>query len=348
MLGRMALILCLGFAAAAFAQDSGHPPAPAPPPQDPGLHTDVVFTRSGPLSSNREIGRRALTPLTWQAVLARAKAVGVALTDQPVDVARERFLLYVPRRKPAQGYELLVFIPPWEDAQLPLGWSDALDQHGTILVAAVRSGNAQTTLGRRMPLAILGALNVMASFPVDPERVFVGGLSGGSRVALRTALAFPDLFRGAFLNAGSDPIGDPELTVPPRDLFRLFQTRTRLVLVTGDQDGVNFDKDRATLASTSEWCVSNAEIQSEPNRGHEPAPAGALARALDRLEAPRADPPWAAQCRQKIEDQLQLEIDALRTARQDGETAAAQRIRARLDSRYGGLAEAALGAGAAK
>jgi pimeloyl-ACP methyl ester carboxylesterase len=339
MLGRTSLLAGFAVASMVLAEDA---PPPAPPPTDPGLHQGVVFTRSGPLSSNPEIGHRALTPLTWQAVQARAKAAGLALTDQPLDVSKERFLVYLPRQKPVRGYGLLVFIPPWENGQLPLGWADALDAHGMILVAAVRSGNDQTTLGRRMPLAVLGAINAMAAYAIDPERVFVGGMSGGSRVALRTALAYPDLFRGAFLNAGSDPIGDRELTIPPRPLFKLFQTRTRLVMVTGSQDGVNIDKDRETLASTSDWCVSNAEADVLPGLGHEPAPGPAFGRALDRLEAPRIDAAWAAQCRQKIEDQLQLEIDGLRNARQDGPPAAVKRIRERLDTHFGGLAEEAL------
>jgi len=346
MFGRMALIVGFALALAALAQEAASPPAQ--PPQDPGLHKDVVFTHSGPLSSNPELGHRALTPLTWQAVQARAKAAGLMLTEQPVDVTLEKYLVYMPKRKPAQGYSLLVFIPPWEDAELPQGWADALDQHGTILVAAVHSGNSQTSLGRRMPLAVLGAINAIIAYGVDPERVFIGGMSGGSRVALRTALAYPDLFRGAFLNAGSDPIGDPELTVPPRALFKLFQSRTRLVMVTGEEDAVNIDKDRSTLASTSDWCVANAETLTVPRTGHEPAPDWALSKTLDRLEAPRTDPAWATQCRSKIDDQMQLEIDGMHTARQDGEAGTVQRMRARLDSHYGGLAEDVLGGGPPK
>ena len=68
-----------------------------------------------------------------------------------------------------------------------------------------------------------------ARYPIDPKRVYVGGLSGGSRAAEMTALAYPDVFRGALLNAGSDPIGgEAGIYLPPAELFRRFQ-ETKLV-----------------------------------------------------------------------------------------------------------------------
>ena len=51
-------------------------------------------------------------------------------------------------------------------------------------------------LERRLPLALLGYWNARSRYPIDPDRVYVGGLSGGSRVAQIAALAYPDVFRG--------------------------------------------------------------------------------------------------------------------------------------------------------
>jgi poly(3-hydroxybutyrate) depolymerase len=62
-------------------------------------------------------------------------------------------------------------------------------------------------LERRIPLALLAAHNVMQRYPVDKERLYIGGMSGGSRVALRIALAFPDVFHALLLHSGSDRIG---------------------------------------------------------------------------------------------------------------------------------------------
>ena len=94
-----------------------------------------------------------------------------------------------------------------------------------------------TTLTRRAPLALLAAYNLMSRYPVDAQKVYVGGFSGGARIALRLALAYPDLFHGALLNAGSDPLGMPGR--PHRrspQLLQQFQESTRLVYVTGEHD----------------------------------------------------------------------------------------------------------------
>jgi pimeloyl-ACP methyl ester carboxylesterase len=67
----------------------------------------------------------------------------------------------------------------------------------------------------------------------DRRAAWILPSSGGSRVALRLALGFPDVFRGAFLNAGSDPIGDAQTPLPPAELFSRFQEMTRLAARIG-------------------------------------------------------------------------------------------------------------------
>jgi len=109
-----------------------------------------------------------------------------------------------PREHRRHGYALLVFVPPWPDARVPWGGPPSWNNTVVIFVSAANSGNDASILDRREPLALLAAQNVMRRYPIDPERVYVGGFSGGSRVALRIALGYPDVFHGALLNAGSD------------------------------------------------------------------------------------------------------------------------------------------------
>src|SRR5262249_23662500 len=155
-----------------------------------------------------------------------------ATANQPVDLADEKFLIYLPSQKPEQGYALLVFVPPWEEAGLPRQWAPILDKYGVLFVTAARSGNKEHVL-RREPRALLAAFNVTQRCPIDPRRVYVGGFSGGARVALRLALGYPDVFRGALLNAGSDALGNadavPPISLPPRELLYRFQESSRLV-----------------------------------------------------------------------------------------------------------------------
>jgi pimeloyl-ACP methyl ester carboxylesterase len=309
------------------------------PVRPPGhLLEDVVFTEYSPLSRNVEIARRMLTPLTFRAV-ERELARGQGLRDQPVDLAEERFAVYVPGgAPPPSGYGLLVYIAPWEEATKVQRWRPPLDRHGLIFVSAARSGNETSKLDRRVPLAVLAYHNVRARFPIDPRRVFVGGFSGGARAAQAAALAYPDVFRAALLNAGSDPIGRTGNYLPPSELFRAFQG-TRLVYATGDQDEVNLDDDRISRASMQAWCVLDVGIEVARRHGHQPLDAGALDRALDALErhAP-IDPGELARCNARVEAGLAPRLRAAEAALARRDRAGALAELKAVDARYGGLA----------
>ncbi len=304
-----------------------------------GLQSDVVFSDYTPLASSAELLRRLLSPLTALQVGRKLAHSAVALRDQPIDLAQERFTVYVPPQPPARGYGVLVFVPPWENAMLPRGWAAILDRHGVIFVSAANSGNGANVLDRREPLALLGVHNVMQRFRVDPERIYIGGYSGGSRVAMRLALAYPDIFRGAFLNAGSDPIGDPQTPLPPAEIFSRFQETTRLVYISGQNDAVNVDKDAASSRSMLEWCVFDWYAERSAWTGHEVAGPAVFSRALDMLNK-HAEPRSArlGNCRLRIDQELGKQIDQANDLLAAGNVEGARRLLVKIDTHYGGLA----------
>jgi pimeloyl-ACP methyl ester carboxylesterase len=304
-----------------------------------GQFSEAVFTDYSPLSSNAELARRLFTPLA-AAHLARVLAQSdQVLSEQAIDLSQERFGVYVPARRPASGYALLVFVPPWPEAKLPRGWSAVLDQYGVIFVSAARSGNDASVLGRREPLALLAEQNVIRRYPVDPERVFIAGFSGGSRVAMHLALGYPDIFRGAILNAGSDPIGGVGFPLPPRELFVRVQGSTRIVYVTGDRDFSHLREDTASITSMRRWCVFDVEQHVTLLADHAVADPGALSRALEALlDPPRPDPDRLMTCRAAVEQELATAIEQVESLAADGKRDAAQALLGQVDRRFGGLA----------
>ena len=304
-----------------------------------GLQSDVVFSDYTPLSGSAELLRRLLSPLNALQVGKKLAHSAVALRDQPIDLAQERFTVYVPPQPPARGYGVLVFVPPWENAMLPRGWAAILDRHGVIFVSAANSGNEANVLDRREPLALLGVHNIMQRFRVDSERIYIGGYSGGSRVAMRLALAYPDVFRGAFLNAGSDPIGDAQTPLPPPEIFSRFQQTTRMVYISGQNDAANVDKDAASTQSMLEWCVFDWYAERSPWTGHEVAGPAAFSRALDMLYK-HAEPKLARlnNCRLRIHQELGKQIDQTNDLLAAGNVDGARRLLDKIDTHYGGLA----------
>jgi predicted esterase len=306
-----------------------------------GLNTDVVFTEYSALSTSAELVRRLTSPLTALRANQELARAGKTLGGQPVDLARERFSIYVPPHPEAarQRYSLLVFVPASPRAEVPSQWIPALDRHGMILVTAANSGNDASAADRREPLALLAAHNIMVRYPVDPQQVYIGGFSGGSRVALRLALGYPDVFRGAFLNAGSDPIGTADVPLPPAELVGRFQDSMRLVYVTGERDDAHLIDDMHSRQSLEKWCVFDVETESEPRRGHEPADASAFSRSLDALLR-HADtrPDRLAACRARITAELTTQLQQVAGAFAGGETAGPRRLLDKVDAHYGGLA----------
>ena len=304
------------------------------------LRTEVVLTEYSALSSTEELVRRLYSPLSAIRIHQEAQRAGRTLRGQPIDLAQEHYSLYVPDHphSPSGAYSLLVFIPPWERAEVPRQWIPALNRYNTILVTAANSGNEAHTVNRREPLALLALHNIMAQYPVDPQQVYIGGFSGGARVALRLALGYPDVFHGALLNAGSDPIGTIDVPLPPADLFRHFQESTRLVYLTGERDEENLIHDTQSRRSLDKWCVYDLVTQTEPRTGHELADATAFGRSLEVLLGQRPDPGKLEECRARIEQELGSRLGQVENAFARGDSKGAKQLLSQIDARYGGLA----------
>lgn len=304
-----------------------------------GLQTNVRFTEYSPLSRADELLRRLLSPLQALRTNDAIAKSGREVREQSIDLTQEQFTVYVPPAQPQNGYALLVFVLPWNKPTLPPYWMGELDKHGMIFVTAAKSGNEESILDRREPLALLAAHNILQRYRVDPERVYIGGLSGGSRTAMRLALAYPDLFRGALLNAGSDPIGTAQIRLPPADLMHKFQESSHLVYITGANDTEHIDADMRSRDSMQHWCVFDMKTVAVPWIGHEILGATAFNRGLDALltnEKPVSDK--LASCRQRYEQDLDDQLQQVRSLRTNGKMDAAAKLLDAIDERFGGLA----------
>jgi len=327
-------VLLIGFAALwamppAFAQSSSAPLS--------GLQRAVVFADYPQYSRSVEVARRTWSPLANVEIMRAA--AGAGLVSQAIDLTKETFAVYVPRKRPSKGYGVLAFIPPWQDARLPAGWGTALDDSGVIFVCANKSGNDESIVDRRIPLALLAAYNIIQSYPIDTERVYVGGFSGGSRVAMRVALGYPDVIRGALLNAGSDPIGNKDAVLPPGDLFAQFQSSSRIVYVTGLEDSLNINQDMGSRGSMNAWCVFGTEVETMFRIGHEIATPGAVRRALAALDRrPPVDAGKLAACRARIAKEMATDLEQVRHSLDRDQAHDAWRLLSKADARYSGLA----------
>ena len=179
----------------------------------------------------------------------------------------------------------------------------------------------------------------MRRYSINPDRVYIGGFSGGSRVALRIALAYPDLFRAALLNAGSDPIGEGDMIVPPDDLFAKFQNSSHLAYVTGSEDDWNIQHDLVSRDSMKAWCVFGTVVETMYRVGHEIAVPYSVDRALTALDRrPPVDPVKLSACRARIAKDQAAELQHIAGLLERDKPEDASRALSKLDIRFGGLA----------
>lgn len=330
---------CIG---AALAVSLGAQPAAAVSQQEialtPGAHQAVVFDRYPAIATASNIARRFLSPIATEILRRRLLESSAVLREETFDSRTERFFVYVPRNRPTAGYGLLVFVPPWPEAQLPPGWNRILDKYGLIFVSPMRSGNDENVLERRLPLALAALSGIQDRLPIDPARRLIGGFSGGSRVAMRIALDYPDLFSGALLNAGSDPIGQAPVQLPAPDLLLSFQTHTRLAYATGALDEPHLSMDSASIDSMRHWCVENINVRNDRGMGHDPASPGALDWAIQTLLKDPQKVSDKLSCRVARKKEIGDALTAVEAAIGRGQFADARRMLNEIDRTYGALA----------
>lgn len=320
----VACALLLGVPGASFATADGE---------------QVEVDRLSPHARALEISRRMLSPVVHDRVVSFASQAEIELKEHDIELEGESYDLHLPESgMPASGYGVVVFVAPIRHMPMPLDWRRELSDRGLVLISARKSGNSQNVIKRRVPLALHGLQYVTDRYKVDPKRVYVAGFSGGSRVAQRIAMGYPDLFRGVLLIGGSDRLGEDGLVPPPADLMQLFQTRTRVVFATGQEDLPNRAKDARTRESLADYCVAGVVNRAARRTGHSLPGRRALGPALDALETPVAVTDDNRRCR----DDLNREADAalagagaLVAARDWGAAAAALKA---IDDRFGGLA----------
>jgi predicted esterase len=323
---RLALLYALPCMAQSFAEA-------------PGLHPDLAFADYPPEARAEEIVRRLLTPLAAAQVERTLEDTHRDLKATALDLGRERFTVFVPARTPEAGYALLVFIPPWREARLPPGWQEALERYDTVFVSAADSGNDADVLGRRAPLALVAAANLRRRLPIDATRVYIGGFSGGARVALRLALAYPDIFRGALLNAGSDPLDAAPPSPPSQALLRAFQLGSRIVYVTGAEDSMHLRMDAASQESLRHFCQFDYHAEITPRAAHEVAGAvalGAALRELGRHATAAAD--RQERCNASLAKQVDAQLGQVSALSDRGRRAQALEALTGVDRKMGGLA----------
>lgn len=212
-------------------------PGEAKVPEDRKGAFDVVFTERCPESNLQNIFKR------MQHRASTNRSFG-----NDYKISEENFYVYVPSDYAEDdSYGLLVWISAGESGRMPDGWDKLMDKHKLIWVGAHWSGNKHNVPGRRMALALDAVHNIKKMYNIDPNRIYVSGISGGGRVASILAIHYPDVFSGGIFVVGVEYWEAVAVTGVPRQFYKpiprpqskylaIAKERGRYVLLTGDKD----------------------------------------------------------------------------------------------------------------
>lgn len=113
------------------------------------------------------------------------------------------FVVYIPDKLDAKQRHpwILGFSPDGNGQQTLTAMKQGCDDNGWILVA---SNNTRNGMGFNLsePFVVDTIASAVRTLPVDPARMYVGGLSGGSMVAHWVVAKFPQQVKGLVVNCG--------------------------------------------------------------------------------------------------------------------------------------------------
>ncbi len=208
--------------------------------------------------------------------------------DYELKWSRERFYLYVPPNyRGRERFGLIAFLHAGDEMNVPNDWKKVLTRHKLLYVAPQKVGNEQPT-PRRALVTVAAIHKMMELYKVDPQRVYITGLSGGAMTASLVAFAQPDLIHGALPMCGF--LFPPDENTNKESLEKV-KAQVRFALITGSKD---FNEQFIThFYNQLESEKYQAKLFDVPGMGHKIAPGQTINDALkwidDRNGKPKAE-----------------------------------------------------------
>ena len=190
--------------------------------------------------------------------------------------ARINWQVYRPAHSGDKPPGILVYVSPTRSGAMDGRWTNVLDKHNLVYIAADHSGN-KIPVTRRMVFATSALMAVKQQFEIDEERIYISGFSGGGRVASFISNQYPTVFSGAVFICGvnfwnEDVIGDLDRVL-----------NNRYVFVTGTRD-FNLNETRIVHRKYLKAGAANSLLEIENGMGHALPNANTLRTALEFLD----------------------------------------------------------------
>ncbi len=324
----------------------------APQTIQSGELTTISFESSSPLASKYEIANRLLHVGVKAELDLNNSIIKDKLSGFSIDPTEEVWSIHIPAaHSNAQAtnnraifkeglkpkyYGVLVWIDARERPRIPRSWLEYMEKKGLIFVAAHNSGNSQSDIDRRIPLALHAVYNLKKQYNVDNNRVYVAGLSGGARVASHLAIAYGDIFSGGYFIAGNDSISSTSTPIPDNSILANIQNNNRYVFLSGKYDTLVYAKTKKTINSFKQLCILNIS-QQQPRIGHGMPKASFFARAITFLDSNKTKPKETKDCQRNLLERVTIAKMKLSNIDKDSDRQKTYELMIELQQQFGNL-----------
>ncbi|MGH7174301.1 MAG: hypothetical protein ACRELF_04970 [Gemmataceae bacterium] len=194
------------------------------------LSADAQSAATLPPGYHAKVNVTAPTRIDWTFALTNRSLVNPPanwLGDY--DSKTQQYELFVPRRQTKKPLPVILFISPSNE---PMGWKrfEKLCKQQGILFAGPR-GAGNNCPGKKRVRIVLDVLDdLRRHYPIDADRTYLAGFSGGGRIACAIAFALPEYFGGVMPICASGDLRQ-ESWLRQRVLDRL-----SVALLSGEKD----------------------------------------------------------------------------------------------------------------
>jgi len=171
---------------------------------------------------------------------------------------------------------VVVFVSPTDSGKPPDGWLELLQQRRLSWVAAEDFGNRQPS-AQRVLVAVMGLSLAQRSTTLDRKRIYIGGMSGGGRIASMTATRFPQMFSGGLYIVGAN------FWMPDDAKLKQLAAQNRYVFITGNEDFNHLDM-KSVYSRYRKKGLNSSLLMDIHDYGHEYPDVEQLGQAIAFLD----------------------------------------------------------------
>jgi hypothetical protein len=235
--------------------------------------------------------------------LAALKASG---KDNDYNLPDETFEVWVPPSyKAADGWGLFVFDSPGGRGNLHEPWREVLEKHKLIWIGPNKAGNDRLPLSR-FGLCIDAVHNMKKLYDIDPNRVYIAGVSGGGRISSMLGVCYPDIFKGGMYICGCNYFREMEApntggkvwhrgyAQPKAEMFTQAKKNVSHVLLTGEKDMNREQTKEYYEKGFKKDGFLHATYIEVPGMGHQPPDPEWFEKGVAAMEDNTSPPPAAA------------------------------------------------------